>query len=340
MKGEATRYRVVQYELGNTAAQTHDIAVDPEGNGWANQIDGGKLGRLNGQTLEYSEVSPPLTKAERARPGNPMISSSGVMWLPDGSAAERRWLSYDIKAGKWSSYDFPTTIRGGPNGTMMAFGPDGTIWSSGPGAARSFNPTTKEWRSFDSPSWKQNPGGYGIAVAGDGKAWFAENNVDRMARVDPATGKVDEFKIPVQGHAGSYPGGTTIYPRRMGADGEGNVWVGLWLAGKLMKIDYKTAEMTGYTPPSGEYSGAYSASADKKNNLVWVTLHRVDKIARFNPKTKEWVEFPLPEAETDVREIEVDPSNPNRVWFSGAGDFFRGRALMGYIEVLDGNGKK
>jgi streptogramin lyase len=37
-----------------------------------------------------------------------------------------------------------------------------------------------------------------------------------MARVDPATGKIDEYKIPYQGHA---------YPRRMGADANGDLWV-------------------------------------------------------------------------------------------------------------------
>ncbi|MBI2821479.1 MAG: carboxypeptidase regulatory-like domain-containing protein [Acidobacteria bacterium] len=337
MKGEATKYRVVQYKLENAAAETHDIAVDPQGNGWANQVTTGKLGRLDGETLEYSEVSPPLTKAERANLGNPQISSAGVIWLPDGST-ERRWLSYDIKTGKWNSYDFPTTIRGGAGGNSMALGLDGTVWGSGPGAVRSLNPATGEWRSFDSPTWlktKQSPGGYGIAVAGDGRAWLAENNADQMARVDPATGKVDEFKIPVKGHLGAYAQ-STVFPRRMGTDGEGNIWVALWLAGSLLKIDYKTAEMASYMPPSGETSGAYSVSVDNRNNLVWVSLHRVDKLARFNPKTKEWVEFPLPQAETDVRRIEVDPHNPNRVWFSGVGPFGAEGALMGYLEVLDG----
>ena len=337
MKGETTKYRVVQYKLENAEAETHDIAVDPQGNGWANQVTTGKLGRLDGETLEYREVSPPVTKAERANLGNPQISSAGVIWLPDGSA-ERRWLSYDIKMGKWSSYDFPTTIRGGAGGNSMAFAQDGAVWSATTGAARSFNPATGEWRSFDSPTWlktKKSPGGYGIAVAGDGKVWFAENDADQMARVDPATGKVDEFKIPVKGHLGSYSQ-STAFPRRMATDRDGNVWVGLWLAGSLMKIDYKTAEMASYMPPSGETSGPYSVSVDKKNNLVWVSLHRVDRLARFNPKTREWVEFPLPQAETDVRRIEVDPSNPNRVWFSGVGSFGAEGALMGYLEVLGG----
>jgi hypothetical protein len=29
------------------------------------------------------------------------------------------------------------------------------------------------------------------------------------------------------------------------------------------------------------------------------------------------VEFPLPEAESDPRRIDIDPTNPNRIYFSG-----------------------
>ena len=52
-------------------------------------------------------------------------------------------------------------------------------------------------------------------------------------------------------------------------------------------------------------------------------------IARFDPKTEEWVEFPLPEAESDARRIDIDPTNPNRIYFAGN---IPGR--MGFIEVL------
>ena len=99
-----------------------------------------------------------------------------------------------------------------------------------------------------------------------------------------------------------------------------------------MKIDQHTAEMTIFDAPT-PYNGAYSISIDQRNDLIWVTLHRVDKIARFNPKTNQWVEFPLPQAETDVRRIELDQNNPNRVWWSSADG--AGVARIGFIELLD-----
>ena len=322
MAGEARNYRVVQYELENEGAETHDVAVDPFGVGWANQRLGGKISRFDPATLEYSEIAPPMTTAPKARPGNLQISAHGIMWLPDPN--ERRWLSYDIKTGQWTTWPFPSSVRGQPNGNSMALHPDGTIWSTGPGSARRLNPVTWEWSSWDTPTWlrtRQNPGGYGITIAGDGRAWFAMNLVDRMARVDGKTGEVVEFAIPVKG---------VSYPRRMDTDAKGDVWVGLWGAGKLLKIDHKTSEMTVIDPPTPK-NGAYAVSIDTRNNLIWVTLHTVDKIARFNPVTKVWVEFPLPQAETDVRRIEFDPNNPNRVWWSSVANFAR----IGFIELLD-----
>jgi streptogramin lyase len=111
-------------------------------------------------------------------------------------------------------------------------------------------------------------------------------------------------------------------------DSAGNVWVGLHGAGKLMKIDYKTTKMTVYSPPT-EDSGPYSVQGDPKSHLVWFSQQHVDQIARFDPNAEIFTEFPLPNAESDPRRIEVDPTNPNRIWWTGN---LAGR--MGYIELL------
>jgi streptogramin lyase/cytochrome c5 len=321
VEGEARNYRVVQYDLENEGAETHDVAVDPQGIGWSNQRLGGKVSRFDPVTYEYREVGPPMTKAPKARPGNLQISKDGMMWLPDPN--ERRWLSFDTKTEEWTTWPFPESVRGQPNGNSMALHPDGTIWSSGPGSARRLNPVTKEWSSWDTPTWlktKTNPGGYGITIDGAGRGWIAMNLVDKMARIDGSTGEVVEYDIPVDG---------TAYPRRMDADANGDVWVGLWGASKLMKIDHKSGKQTYIDPPTAE-NGAYAVSIDTTRNIIWVTLHTADKIGRYNPATGEWVEFPLPQAETDVRRIEYDPANPNRIWWSTTAN----NARIGYIELL------
>ena len=323
-EGEARNYRVVQYELENEGAETHDVAVDPQGIGWSNQRLGGLVSRFDPVTYEYREVGPPMTKAPKARPGNLQISKDGMMWLPDPN--ERRWLSFDTKTEEWTTWPFPESVRGQPNGNSMALHPDGSIWSSGPGSARRLNPVTKEWSSWDTPTWlktKQNPGGYGIAIDGEGRGWIAMNLVDKMARIDGKTGEVVEYDIPVEG---------TAYPRRMDNDANGDIWVGLWGASKLMKIDHKTGKQTIIEPPIAE-NGAYAVSIDNERDRIWVTLHTADRIGRYNPKTNEWVQYALPQAETDVRRIEHDPNNPNRLWWSTTAN----NARIGYIELLPGS---
>jgi streptogramin lyase len=323
MKGKALKYRVVTYDLADHFAEPHDVASDPQGNAWVGER-AGRVGRFDPKSLEFVEFkTPPGPAAEdRQSLGNPQIDARGIMWVPDGP--NNRWLSFDTKTEKFVAFAWPRGMAGGAGGNSMALHPDGTIWATGANKeVRMLKPDSVEFKAFPSPSAKPGspaPGAYGLAVAGDGSVWWAEDEIDKMARVDPATGKVEEFPIPYKdGHA---------FPRRMNTDANGDLWVALWDASKLMKIDYKTKEMTIYTPPSPT-GGNYSVVVDKKNNYIWVSEHQVDKIARFDPKTQEWVEFPLPEAESDPRRIDIDPTNPNRIFFSGN---IAGR--VGFVEIL------
>jgi len=313
----------VTYDLADHFAEPHDVAADPQGNAWVGER-AGRVGRFDPRTLEFAEFkTPPGPAAEdRQSLGNPQIDAHGVMWVPDGP--NNRWLSFDTKTEKFVAFAWPRDMKGGAGGNSMALHPNGTIWATGANKeVRMLDPNKVEFKAYPSPSAKPGnpaPGAYGLTVAGDGSVWWAEDAIDKMARVDPATGKVEEFTIPdVGGHA---------FPRRMNTDANGDVWVALWDAGKLMKIDYKTKEMTVYTPPS-KTGGNYSVIVDKKNGYIWVSEHQVDKIARFDPKTKEWVEFPLPEAESDPRRLDIDPTNSNRVFFSG-----NTPGRVGFVEVL------
>jgi len=321
LQGKALHYRAVTYDLADHHAEPHDVASDPQGNAWVSER-AGRLGRFNPDTLEFVELKTPPGPAapNRQSLGNPQIDSHGMLWVADGPNG--RWLSFDTKTEKFLAFAWPKG-KGNAGGNSMALHPNGTIWATGGDKeARMLDPDKVEFKFYESPSAKtakERPGAYGIAVAGDGSVWWAEDAADKMARVDPATGTVEEYKIPYDGFA---------FPRRMNSDANGDLWVALWNAGKLMKVDYKTKQMTIYSPPTPT-GGNYSVIVDKKNNYVWVSEHQVDKIARFNPKTEEWVEFPLPEAESDPRRIDIDPTNPNRIFFSGDTP---GR--LGFVEVL------
>ena len=278
--GDNLKFRVVTYNLPRPYSEPHDIAVDPTGVAWAAER-AGILIRFDPKLLEFTERPIPagIAAPDRQRLGNPQIDSKGMLWAADGP--NNRWLSYDTVNRQYKSYPWTEKGHGNAGGNSMAIHPNGKIVATGLGReVRMLDPATAEWKFFQAPKGEgaEGPGAYGLAVAGDGSVWFAQNNADRMARVDINTGKVEEFKIPYQGDA---------MPRRMQSDANGDLWVGLWQAGKLMKVDYKTKKMTIYDTPTPN-SGVYTVAIDKKNpklRIIWFSEHKVDRIGRFDPKT-------------------------------------------------------
>jgi virginiamycin B lyase len=268
------------------------------------------------------EIEPPAGQSKTNRLNGITRAPDDKLWFIDGGP-NRRWLSYDTKTKEFTVYELPKLKSGSASGNTMRVHPDGSVWLNSIAANQviRLNPVTKEFTVFEVPAGVKsgrtaNP--YGMAISGDGKIWFVENAVNQMGRIDPATGKIDEFPIFVKNPVA----------RKAGMDSEGNVWVGLHGAGRLMKIDYKTAKMTVYDPPT-EDAGVYSVQGDPKSKLVWFSEQHVDKMARFDPQTETFTEFPLASAESDPRRIEIDPTNPKRIWWSGD---LSGR--MGYIELL------
>ena len=296
------------------------MAVDPQGVAWVGERHGNKIGRFDPTTLEFTEIAMPPGSAApgRASLGNPQIDRNGILWVNDGP--NRRWLSYDTKTGKFLAFAWPRD-RGNAGGNSMALHPDGTVWATGAAKeVRMLDPATAQFKFFEAPSAKTGklPGSYGLAVAGDGAVWWAEPLVDMMARVDPATGKVEEFKIPDQGRS---------YPRRMNNDANGDLWVANWLSGKLMKIDHKTGQMTLYAPPT-QISGHYSVTADKKNNLIWSSEHQVDMIP---PRAEDAGVGRIPARRRRNRRAphRDRPDQSDRIFFSG-----NTSGQVGFIELL------
>jgi streptogramin lyase len=318
----ARDYFVVEYELPNPRSEPHEVAVDLNGNGWITQRTGGRLGKLDRRTLTYTEYEPPAGPSTQVRLNAIRTDRQGKLWMVDGGP-NRRFLRFDPKAERFEVFQIPPTKSGNASGNSMRVHPNNSVWlnSIGNNEVIRLDPATRQFTFFDVPAGVQrnrNATPYGIAVGGDNKLWIVENSVDQIARIDPVTGKFEEFPLGVE----------EPVARKIGADWDGNLWVGLHGAGSLLRVDYRTLEKKEFRAPS-EDAGVYLADADMTNRVIWTSLHHVDKLARLDPATGVWTEFPLMYAETDVRRIEVDQSNPNRIWYSGV---LSGR--IGYIELL------
>jgi streptogramin lyase len=203
----------------------------------------------------------------------------------------------------------------------------GNVWATtGVGAFR-YDPSAHTFREFKSPTPTDNgPGGsYGIAADRMGNGWWTQINIDRVNRADLESGKTQEFHEPPRPARADGAltaddkklyelAGTELTdfsawwsegPRRMGADRNGDfIWVCDYWGGNLEKYDIRALKSVVYKYPTPE-SAPYDASVDK-NHDVWVNLTNGDSVARFDPKTEQWTEFPLPSRGIDLRHISLD----------------------------------
>ena len=316
LKGDAAKYIAVDFE-GNPDAAFHDITIDPRGMAYVNQLNVYALGKFDPKTFTFSEIRPPdlgTKPGTLAHMGPPALASDGTIWMAD-IGGTRRWLQFDPKTERFTSFLVPADFKGPISGNFMRADPNGKfVWSTAGTRVVGLNIASREFAAYEIPT--KNPGAYGTDVAGDGRVWFVEREANKIGRLDPATGKIDEFKTP----------GVDV-PRRMGTDWNGDLWVGFHETGKLVKVDHKTGNMTFFEPPT-KGSGAYIARPDARTKVIWLTEQTADKIARFDPATETWTEFSLPIVESDARRIELDPTNPNRIWWSGDTS-----SHLGYIEL-------
>jgi len=325
VKGDARKYVVVDFKIPRIESEPHEITVGSDGNGWFGERGGGRLAKFDLATYTFSEFTPPVPSggSTRMRIGAITKGRGDTLWMLD-AGPNHRWLQYTISTGAFKTFPVPPDLKGLGGGNTIRQHPDGTVWvatGGGNGMTR-LDPATGKFTLYESPAGikaGKSVGPYGFAIDPAGSVWFAENGNNGVGRVDPETGKVDDFPVPIPGSI----------PRKVGVDTQGNIWVALHETGQLLKVDYKTAKMTPYMPPS-ENPGTYSPCGDLKNGYVWVSLQGVDKLDRFDPKSETWTEFSVPLPESDIRRIEVDQEHPNRIWWTGTMSDH-----MGYMEMLN-----
>src|SRR5437763_15744957 len=186
LRPEARGYLVVEYELLNPRAEPHELAVDMEGNGWVSQRVGGRLGRLDHETLSYVEFEPPAGSSSVVRLNGIRRGNQGELWMVDGGP-NRRWLSFDPKYEQFTAYNLPPTRSGGASGNTMRVHPDNTVWLAANGSKQliRFDPASKQFTIYDVPvgvKHNRNATPYGLALGGDGNIGAVGPAFDQIAR--------------------------------------------------------------------------------------------------------------------------------------------------------------
>ncbi len=186
-----------------------------------------------------------------------------------------------------------------------------------------------------------------ITVGPDGALWFTEQAGDKIGRLDPFRGPVDEFAIPA---ANAAPAGITTGP-------DGAIWFTEAAANKVGRLDPVTHIITEFSisSPSSQL-GAIAAGPDGglwfvesntgkigridplshtifevsistpnsfpvgiaagPDGAVWFTESAIDanKIGRIDPATRVIAEFPIPTAASFANAIVAGPDGA--MWFT------------------------
>ena len=305
----------------------HDVVADNEGNAWGTRDRGPadmslfKVNTTTGQVTGYS-----IKNGNANRRSHSITKDrNGIIWFDGGDGPLGR---LDPKTETIEMFSPPLNMGSGQLTTVDVDGL-GKVWGATEGGANRFDPITKTWTHFESPTFSRNFV-YGTAGDAEGNGWWTQYTADKVVKGDPKTGKTYEvvmrppwlakedattaedrewfasMGVMTWGNINTVPYGQQ--PRRLGADKRGDsVWVPNNSASNLAKINIHTLE-TKYYPVDGS---PYFVTVDKDSN-VWTNLFIDARVGRFNPRTEQWTYFTLP-SRCESRNISVD-DNRGDVW--------------------------
>lgn len=248
----------------------HSIEPDAEGNMWVTMAIGGKMGKFDVKTKEWTIVSSAPDPAPRgAYPHSLRVDKQGVVWYTD---AGRGVFSLDPNdENKRVFYPLPNKDQ--------AIG-------RGVGESRGRTP-------------------YGIDIAPNGDVWYTKLNGHRVGRIKPGTGEV--VKGVAKGADIVEWAPPFVGPRRLHVAPDGMVWVPGCGSGVFAKFDPESQEWTVYDLPNKDTQFPYALNVHPQTGDVWICGTCNDSMYRFIPSTEELIEYPMPSRVTYTREVEFTP---------------------------------
>jgi virginiamycin B lyase len=109
----------------------------------------------------------------------------------------------------------------------------------------------------------------------DGAIWYTGQFANLLGRLDPASGKVEEYRLP----PGSGPHGLV-------ADREGRIWYTANFKAAIGRLDPKTREVKEYPMPDPAARDPHTLVIDR-NGVVWFTVQNANLVGRLDPASGE-----------------------------------------------------
>ena len=147
---------------------------------------------------------------------------------------------------------------------------------------------------------------YRVTVDLQGMVWFTEMGVERIGRLDPATGRIQYFPLP----------GVHVQLMEIASDGHGIIWATPFDSGLLLRLDPRTVTFTSYHASStGNGTGGLYGLVVTPAGDVWVTILAENMITHLDVAAKRFVYYPIPTPGSEPLAMAMGPDYT--LWFTG-----------------------
>jgi copper transport protein len=244
-----------------------------------------------------------------------VLAPDGSIWYLDPLGAENNGV-----VGLYNPSDNSSSRRymipeaGIPSG--IAIDGNGSLWipitvTEGSDKVVKFDSAAERFSSYDIPTSDAGPAG--ITTDRLGNIWFAEAGAGSIAKIDPATGNITEYKP-------KSPSQTLDEPAAVFADPNS---LDIYIAehgGQMITVYNSLLGTFRDYPPINEAGLPFGMAIDSYGN-VWFAQHEIDKLGVIDPRTGEGTEADVPITGSFVQWITSD--DEGRIWFAAQ----RGSAL-------------
>jgi len=324
---------------------THDVTVDFFGNAWISSSEANhdrSYARIDTKTGKITNYKIPGRDGWVRTTHEITTGPDGMIWFTiSGNGTGAGSLGrIDPRTEKLEIYSAPegmTPVT--PVGGHVDVNGKGKVWTVTLKGALRFDPDTRQFTDFISPSVDHPKfSTYGLAADSEGNGWWAILTEDKLGASDIKTGKSREIQFAPRSemkefttqedrnfydrkeNLGPLSNNTSSVfvrtPRRLAGDHNGPyMWAADFFGQDIGRVNIRTLQVSYYDLPI-PYASAYDVHVDDNHN-VWVSLRNADRVGKLDPKTKKWTVYKLPTLGAECRNIYVDEYNKTgEVWLA------------------------
>ena len=291
----ATKADITEFMMPVAGDLPHDVAIDASGAILVTGMFSHRMYALDPATAEFAEIAIPV---ERANPRAVEIAPNGEWWVLLGGP--KQMAAYDPGKLSWRTFDI------GVYPHSVAIDSSGGAWYNGhftrdPSIIGRVDRISGDVETVSAPlhpTLAKPPGGpvpYEVRAARDGAIWMSELQGNRVLRYAPATKRFDTYDMPT----------ASAGPRRLDVDANGIVWIPLYGAGKLARLDPRTGAVREIELPIRD-SAPYVVRVDNARRRLWIGTGAADVIFEMDPVRETFITHPLPTPGAMVRHLAID----------------------------------